>query len=289
MSACPSSAPSPTCAPRWRAWQGAGAARGPGPDHGRPARGPPVAGAAWRRAARRPGGGQPLRQPDPVRAPTRTSTPIRATRPRDAALLAGGRLRPAVRAHGRPRCTRRASPPPSPSPASPSRWTARPGRSHFAGVATVVTKLLIQCAARRRRVRREGLPAAAGDPPPGARPRPAGGDRRRARPSAPTDGLALSSRNAYLTAGRARGRPHPQPRAHPRPRPACGRRGRSRRSRRSGSRPLSAAGFGQIDYFEVRDADDLSRLGPGPIDAARPASWPPPGSGKTRLIDNMAV
>lgn len=52
---------------------------------------------------------------------------------------------------------------------------------------------------------------------------------------------------------------------------------------------LKAAGFGQVDYVEVREASDLSRLGPGPIAGAAGrilvAAW----LGKTRLIDNMAV
>ena len=51
---------------------------------------------------------------------------------------------------------------------------------------------------------------------------------------------------------------------------------------------LTAAGFGKIDYLEARDAGDLSRLGPGPVDQpARVlvAAW----LGKTRLIDNMEI
>ena len=51
---------------------------------------------------------------------------------------------------------------------------------------------------------------------------------------------------------------------------------------------LERAGFQRIDYFEVRNADDLSHPGPGPLTV--------PGRvlaaamiGKTRLIDNMAV
>ena len=51
---------------------------------------------------------------------------------------------------------------------------------------------------------------------------------------------------------------------------------------------LIVAGFGPVDYVEVRGADDLARLGPGPVTgparvlaAAR--------LGKTRLIDNIAV
>jgi pantoate--beta-alanine ligase len=52
---------------------------------------------------------------------------------------------------------------------------------------------------------------------------------------------------------------------------------------------LTAAGFRQVDYVDIREAGDLSRLGPGPIGDAQGrilvAAW----LGKTRLIDNMAV
>ncbi|MBU4436135.1 MAG: pantoate--beta-alanine ligase, partial [Alphaproteobacteria bacterium] len=65
--------------------------------------------------------------------------------------------------------------------------------------------------------------------------------------------------------------------------------GRIDEAEAAGKVALSAAGFGQIDYLEVREASDLSKLGPGPIGAARGrilvAAW----LGKTRLIDNMAV
>jgi pantoate--beta-alanine ligase len=53
-------------------------------------------------------------------------------------------------------------------------------------------------------------------------------------------------------------------------------------------RRLEETGFGPIDYVEVRRADDLSRLGPGPTDGpARvlAAAW----LGRTRLIDNVSV
>jgi pantoate--beta-alanine ligase len=102
------------------------------------------------------------------------------------------------------------------------------------------------------------------------------------------DGLALSSRNAYLTAderpiaGRlniilsaltkavAKGEPLAQAEARAR-------------------EGLLSAGFQSVDYIEVRHADDLSRPGPGPLDSrparALAAAW----LGKTRLIDNMAV
>ena len=56
----------------------------------------------------------------------------------------------------------------------------------------------------------------------------------------------------------------------------------------TGLAALERAGFQRIDYFEVRNADDLSHPGPGPLTV--------PGRvlaaavvGKTRLIDNMAV
>jgi len=161
---------------------------------------------------------------------------------------------------------------------------ARP--HHFAGVATVVSKLLNQCAPDvavfgekdyqqlqviRRLVADLDLPV-----------RIIGAPTARA-----ADGLALSSRNAYLSdverviagklnvildkaatalsAGDAVGPVE----AH-------------------GVAALQAAGFEKVDYLEARAASDLTRLGPGPID--RPArvlvaAW----LGKTRLIDNMAV
>ena len=51
---------------------------------------------------------------------------------------------------------------------------------------------------------------------------------------------------------------------------------------------IRAAGFDPVDYFEVRDAADLSRLGPGPAD--RPARILVAARlGRTRLIDNMGV
>jgi pantoate--beta-alanine ligase len=101
------------------------------------------------------------------------------------------------------------------------------------------------------------------------------------------DGLALSSRNAYLSAAE---------------RVVAGKLNlilkaaidRLRlgepieRIEREGLESLTQAGFDAVDYLEVRDPNDLSRLGPGPLDipgrilaAAR--------IGRTRLIDNMAV
>jgi pantoate--beta-alanine ligase len=166
----------------------------------------------------------------------------------------------------------------------PLDGAARP--THFAGVATIVTKLLLQCAPDvavfgekdyqqlqviRRLVRDLDIPVEI-----------VGGPIVRA-----ADGLALSSRNAYLT---------PEERAAA---PALGRalaqvvtRVRAGVSVRDAEveaeAMLQAAGFSRIDYVEVRGADDLSRLGPGPITG--PARVLGAAVlGRTRLIDNMAV
>ena len=159
---------------------------------------------------------------------------------------------------------------------------ARPG--HFEGVATVVTKLLNQCAPDiavfgekdfqqlqviRRLVHDLDLPVEI-----------IGAPIVRA-----ADGLALSSRNAYLTA---------------QDRPVAGRLNRvlaGALARLRAEEPVStveaqavaallAVGFTSVDYVEVRCPETLARLGPGPtpapvrlLAAAR--------LGRTRLIDNM--
>jgi len=160
---------------------------------------------------------------------------------------------------------------------------ARP--SHFAGVATVVTKLLNQCAPDvavfgekdfqqlqviRRLVRDLDIPVEIIGAPIVREP----------------DGLALSSRNAYLTPperivatelNRALGAAVAALRA-----------GASLEGAEQGAvAALSAAGFTRVDYVEVRDPETLERLGPGPLAG--------PGRilgaaviGRTRLIDNMA-
>jgi pantoate--beta-alanine ligase len=51
---------------------------------------------------------------------------------------------------------------------------------------------------------------------------------------------------------------------------------------------LAAAGFGKVDYFEVRGADDLARLGPDPVGAAA-RIFVAARLGKARLIDNWPV
>jgi pantoate--beta-alanine ligase len=166
----------------------------------------------------------------------------------------------------------------------PLDGAARPG--HFAGVATVVTKLLLQCAPHvavfgekdyqqlqviRRLVRDLDIPVEV-----------VGGPIVRAE-----DGLALSSRNAYLT---------PAERAAA---PALSRALTLAVERLHAGAPVSeaeaealaalkAAGFARIDYVEVRGAEGLDRFGPGPVEG--PARVLAAAVlGRTRLIDNMAV
>jgi pantoate--beta-alanine ligase len=101
------------------------------------------------------------------------------------------------------------------------------------------------------------------------------------------DGLALSSRNAYLSASQREIAP------------ALHRALRRAAEDLAGGAAVSdvelearhsllEAGFDAVDYFEVRQSRDLERMGPGVIDgearllaAAR--------LGQTRLIDNLAV
>ena len=166
----------------------------------------------------------------------------------------------------------------------PLDGAARPG--HFAGVATVVTKLLNQAQPDvavfgekdyqqlqviKRLVADLDLPVEI-----------VGGPTARAE-----DGLALSSRNAYLNeAERAAA-------------PTLSRALRAAaEALRSGARvddvetqalaSIEAGGFSSIDYFEVRGASDLARLGPGPI-AGEARILTAARLGRTRLIDNMGV
>jgi pantoate--beta-alanine ligase len=158
--------------------------------------------------------------------------------------------------------------------------------THFTGVATVVAKLLIQAEPDvavfgekdyqqlqviRRLVKDLDLPVTI--------------------VGAPTirtqDGLARSSRNAYLSEAE---------------RATAGKLNvilaTAAEALRAGADVASAeaaaltaladAGFGKVDYFETRDPDDLHRLGPGPLKGpARVlvAAW----LGKTRLIDNVPI
>lgn len=166
----------------------------------------------------------------------------------------------------------------------PLDGAARPG--HFDGVATVVTKLLLQCGPDlavfgekdfqqlqviRRLVRDLDIPVEV-----------VGAPTARAE-----DGLALSSRNAYLDAAQRRvaaelnrglrlaverlraGAPVAEVEA-------------------AAVRELQAAGFDSVDYVAVHAPDDLARLGPGPL--AGPARILAAARlGRARLIDNLAV
>jgi pantoate--beta-alanine ligase len=167
----------------------------------------------------------------------------------------------------------------------PLEGAARP--QFFGGVATVVTKLLNQVQADvaifgekdyqqlqviRRVARDLDIPVEI-----------VGAPTARAE-----DGLALSSRNAYLSP-EERTAAVALPTAMRAAAQAVAQGGRIDEAEVAAKAALSAAGFRQVDYVEIRDADDLSRLGPGPIREASGrilvAAW----LGKTRLIDNMAV
>ena len=166
----------------------------------------------------------------------------------------------------------------------PLDGAARPG--HFAGVATVVSKLLIQCGPDvavfgekdyqqlqviKRVVADLNIPTQI--------------------VGAPTarleDGLARSSRNAYLSEAEREvaGRMNVALADAVRRLKA----GESvERVEATGLAALERAGFQRIDYFEVRNADDLSHPGNGPLNV--PARVLAAAIiGKTRLIDNMAV
>ena len=159
---------------------------------------------------------------------------------------------------------------------------ARPG--HFAGVATVVCKLLNQCAPDlgvfgekdfqqlqviRRMVQDLDIPVEI-----------VGGPTARA-----ADGLALSSRNIYLTPGERA--------IAPRLNQVLG---ETLRRLRAGAgvgpteewamAELLSAGFRSVDYMEARAPGTLARLGPGPVSGAIRV-LAAARLGRTRLIDNV--
>ena len=167
----------------------------------------------------------------------------------------------------------------------PLEGAARP--LFFGGVATVVTKLLIQSETAvalfgekdyqqlqviKRVVKDLDIPVEI-----------VGAPTARAE-----DGLALSSRNAYLSP-EERAAAVALPNAMKAAAKAVAEGGRIDEAEETAKAALAAAGFRQVDYVNIREANDLSRLGPGPIGDAQGrilvAAW----LGKTRLIDNMAV
>lgn len=148
---------------------------------------------------------------------------------------------------------------------------------HFGGVATVVCKLLLsvtpnialfgekdfqQLAVIRQTVRDLNIPVHI-----------AGVATVREE-----DGLALSSRNAYLSEDER----HVAPMLHRAIQQVA-----QGRDPNEAAQALLAAGFAKIDYLEVRDAETLAPFVPG---SGRPgrvlvAAW----LGKTRLIDNVGM
>ena len=164
----------------------------------------------------------------------------------------------------------------------PMEGEARP--IHFAGVATIVAKLLIQATPDiaifgekdyqqllviRRMARDLDLPVEI-----------LGGATVRE-----PDGLALSSRNVYLTPGERA----VAPRLNAALRTAAAALQDDMPVQAVEARGYAAlieAGFGPVDYFDVRSAEDLSHLGPGPIGAAKARIFVAARLGKARLIDN---
>ncbi|HKR18754.1 MAG TPA: pantoate--beta-alanine ligase [Stellaceae bacterium] len=155
----------------------------------------------------------------------------------------------------------------------------RPG--HFAGVATIVAKLLLQVGPDvavfgekdfqqllviRRVVRDLDIPV-----------------RIESVPTVrESDGLALSSRNAYLSADeRARA-----PLLHRTLREvARGFASGDVAAPDRGIEALLAGGFAKVDYLAVRDAETLEPLRPSRPGRVLAAAW----LGRTRLIDNVAL
>jgi pantoate--beta-alanine ligase len=156
----------------------------------------------------------------------------------------------------------------------------------FGGVATVVAKLLNQCGPDvalfgekdyqqllviKRMARDLDLPVEI-----------IGGPTVRE-----ADGLAMSSRNAYLSA-EERQQARALPEAMNAAAAALQAGGRVEDVEGAAISSLASAGFGPVDYVQVHDGATMARLGPGPATpGARVfvAAW----LGKTRLIDNRAV
>jgi pantoate--beta-alanine ligase len=158
----------------------------------------------------------------------------------------------------------------------------RPG--HFAGVATVVTKLLVlvepdaavfgekdyqQLVLVRRLVRDLDLPVAIVGVPTVREP----------------DGLALSSRNAYLSPTERRIAPALRRVLAEAAREAAGNFALWPEIGAQAIRDIRTRGFDRVDYVELRDADTLGRADPKRRARILAAAW----LGATRLIDNVPV
>ena len=169
--------------------------------------------------------------------------------------------------------------------AEPLEGGSRPG--HFAGVATVVTKLLLQCRPDlavfgekdwqqlqviRRLTRDLDLQV----------------DILSAPIARAADGLALSSRNALLTeAERATA-----PRLHKllvQAATALGKGAPVSRVEATGRQALVDMGFAAVDYLEVREPETLAAVDAGPLLAAPARLLAAVRLGSVRLLDNVAV
>jgi pantoate--beta-alanine ligase len=166
----------------------------------------------------------------------------------------------------------------------PMEGAHRPG--HFAGVATVVAKLLIQVGPdvavfgekdyqQLQTIRRL---VADLDLPVDILPAPIVRD---------TDGLALSSRNAYLDA-RQRAIAPQLNMALRRAAEAIRSGSRIDQAEDAARRSLLDGGFDAVEYFEARTSETLNRLGPGLVGG--PARLLAVARlGRTRLFDNVAI
>jgi pantoate--beta-alanine ligase len=157
---------------------------------------------------------------------------------------------------------------------------------HFAGVATVVAKLLLQTSADvavfgekdyqqfqlvRQLVRDLDFPTQI-IPAPIVRAE---------------DGLALSSRNAYLTAEQRRIAPALFA-ALVAAKAALARGEDTRKVERGAREHLLAAGFDAVDYVETRSTEGFEPLPPGPA-GERARLLAAARLGRTRLLDNIEV
>jgi len=98
------------------------------------------------------------------------------------------------------------------------------------------------------------------------------------------DGLALSSRNAYISAAERAAAPALH-RAIARLAQTVAAGGAVEAATAEAATSILAAGFAKIDYVEVRDAETLGGFQMGRMGRVLAAAW----LGKTRLIDNVAA
>ncbi len=98
------------------------------------------------------------------------------------------------------------------------------------------------------------------------------------------DGLALSSRNAYLSPAQRKVAGQLNI-IMAKAAEAVAKGGAISDAEAQGYAALLAEGFDRIDYFEFRDGSDLRRLGPGPANG-QPRLFAAAWLGQTRLIDN---